>query len=73
MDRLRNAQSVVAVINTSVETTELLQEVLEDEGFTVVTAYTFDFKRGNQDLPTFFVTHQPRAVVYDIALPYVEN
>jgi CheY-like chemotaxis protein len=69
---LRN-RPVVAIINTSQETIELLQEVLQDEGFTVVTAYVVDFKRGSQDIQAFFQTHQPQAVVYDIALPYVEN
>ncbi len=64
---------VVAVINTTLETIAVLQEVLEDEGFTVVSAYILDFKRGKRDLSTFFATHQPQVVVCDIALPYVEN
>jgi DNA-binding NtrC family response regulator len=69
----RGNRSVVAIINTSQETIELLQEILTDEGFAVVTAYVVEFKQGSLDLRAFFQTHQPAAVVYDIALPYVEN
>lgn len=65
--------TVVAVIDTTTETLEILQGVLEDEGYTVPTAYTVDFKRNTEDLPTFFRTHHPQAVVYDIALPYEKN
>src|SRR3712207_5554916 len=66
-------QPMVAIINTTIETIEMLREVLGDEGFATIGAYVVDFKRGNQDLRTFFATYQPKAVVYDIALPYVEN
>jgi DNA-binding response OmpR family regulator len=63
----------IAVINTSVELVNLLQELFEMEGFAVVTAFTLDFKQGRVDFPTFCATHQPAVVVYDIALPYEEN
>jgi hypothetical protein len=69
----RGDRPVVAIINTSQEITELLQEVLADDNFAVVAAYVVDFKRGKLDLGAFFQTYQPEAVVYDIALPYVEN
>jgi CheY-like chemotaxis protein len=66
-------RKVVAVINTSEETAEVLREVLEEEGFTPVVAYIVDFKRGRANLAEFFATYRPAAVLYDIALPYIEN
>jgi DNA-binding response OmpR family regulator len=64
---------LVAVINSSVEIAELLKEALEDEGFAVVVAYTVEFKRGGRNLRAFFEEHRPRAVLWDIAIPYAEN
>ena len=64
---------LVAIINTTVETINMLREVLEDEGFTVVAAYVVALKRGEQDLATFFAEYQPQAVIFDIAIPYEEN
>lgn len=63
----------IGIINTSVETIELLQELMEDEGYATVTRYIIDFKRGAEDVQHFFATYQPAVVIYDIALPYVEN
>jgi CheY-like chemotaxis protein len=66
----------VAVINTSRETIELLRALLEEDGFepvggmdTTVTA----FKRGERDLREYLTSADPRVIVWDIALPYVEN
>jgi DNA-binding NtrC family response regulator len=64
---------VVAIINTSVETVELLAEVLAEEGFDTVEAYVIEFKRGLRDLDAFFRDQQPQAVIYDVAIPYLEN
>lgn len=63
----------VAILNTSSEVIEILQMVIEDEGFSAATGFTLDFKRGKQDLEAFFQMHQPSAVIYDIAIPYEEN
>jgi len=66
----------VAVINTSVETIELLREILADDGYTVVgspdTTVTM-FKRGQDDLRAFLTAADPQVIVWDIALPYEEN
>jgi CheY-like chemotaxis protein len=66
----------VAVINTSRETIELLRVILEEYGFepvggmdSTVTA----FKRGERDLREFLASADPRVIIWDIALPYVEN
>lgn len=65
--------AVVAVFNTSPDTVDLLRLVLEQAGFTVVSAFTFDLRDGEIDLEAFCRQHQPRVVVYDIALPYEPN
>jgi DNA-binding NtrC family response regulator len=66
-------QPHVAIINTSEETTRLLEDLMCDEGFTTITAYIPEFKRGERDIQAFFQEHRPQAVLYDIAIPYVEN
>ena len=61
---------VVAVINTSIDTVELLRHVLERAGFTVVTAMVPDFRDGRLDLEAFLRQHDPAVIVWDIAIPY---
>jgi CheY-like chemotaxis protein len=67
------SRPVVGIINTSEEMADVLHELLEEEGFIAPVAYVIDFKRGRADIEEFFATHQPQAVIWDIALPYVEN
>ena len=64
---------VVAVINTSPDTVELLTAVLEGAGFVTVSAYTHDIRHGHMDLEAFIRQHHPQVVVYDIAPPYEPN
>jgi DNA-binding NtrC family response regulator len=64
---------LVAVINTTVEIIDMLRDVLEDDDFAVAAANVVAFKQGKQDLTTFFMQHQPKAVIYDVAIPYEEN
>ena len=64
---------VVAVINSSPDTVELLRHVLQRAGFVVVSGYTFDVRDGRLDLSAFVRQHQPKVVVYDVAPPYDEN
>jgi hypothetical protein len=68
-----SGQPVVALINTAHESIELLQEVMAEAGFATVAAFVVEFKRGERDLRAFFAEHRPQAVIYDIAIPYVEN
>jgi DNA-binding response OmpR family regulator len=63
----------VAVINTSEEIAQALEWALQDEGWTTARAFTLDFKAGRQDLAAFLRQHDPRAIVWDIAIPYEEN
>lgn len=65
--------NVVAIFNTSEDTIDLLRIVFENAGFVVVTAFTNLLRDGKIDLETFMRQHQPRVIVYDIAIPYDHN
>jgi DNA-binding NtrC family response regulator len=73
MGQPSSSERRVAVVNTSQEIVELLQGILEDEGFIASTAYVINFKRDAADLHAFLHTHRPQVVLWDIALPYEEN
>src|SRR5690242_312667 len=64
---------VVAVFNTSKDTTDLLRVVIERAGYVVITAFTNALRDGEIDLEAFMRQHRPEVVVYDIAIPYEEN
>lgn len=63
----------VAVMNTSKEITEILQEALEDEGFHTCTIYTYELKEDLEKFDEFVKANKPSVIVYDIAIPYEEN
>jgi DNA-binding NtrC family response regulator len=64
---------VVAVINTSPDTVDLLRDVLEAAGLVAVTGYTYDISSGKLDLERFLRVHRPEVVLYDVAPPYDRN
>jgi DNA-binding response OmpR family regulator len=64
---------VVAIFNTSEDTTDLLRITLESAGFVVVSSFTNWIRDSKTDLEAFMRQHRPRVVVYDIALPYDQN
>jgi DNA-binding response OmpR family regulator len=64
---------VVAVFNTSEDTTDLLRYVLESAGFVVVTVFTNYLRDGRIDIAAFMREHGPQAIVYDVAIPYEAN
>jgi DNA-binding response OmpR family regulator len=68
-----SADHVVAVFNTSPDTVELLRIVLEEAGFVVVSAFTYELRDGEVDLEAFCRQHRPHVVLYDIAPPYEAN
>lgn len=69
----RNHKPLVAIINNAIESIELLNQALVDQGFATIEAYVIEFKRGMRDLDTFFHEHRPQAVIWDIAVPYIDN
>src|SRR5688572_10085374 len=70
---ITNAESVVAIINTTPDTVNLLRGAFERAGFVVVSGYTHDVREGKLDLELFLRTHQPAVIVYDVAPPYERN
>ena len=68
-----DAPPAVGVFNTSPDTVELLRIILEQAGFVVVAAYTFDLRDSKVDIEALMRQHRLRVVVYDIAPPYEKN
>ena len=64
---------VVAVINSTPDIVDMLRIAIEQAGFVVVTALTFEVREGSVDIERFIAQHQPRVIVYDIAPPYEPN
>lgn len=66
--------AVIAVVNSSEDTVEMLRACLQQHGFTsVVTGHVADFKSGVAAFPAFVSQHDPAVLVYDISLPYDQN
>ena len=64
---------VVAIINTSPDTVDLLRFVFERAGYVVVSAFSWEMRNSRLDIESFMRQHQPDVVVYDVAPPYDEN
>ena len=64
---------VVAIVNSSPDTVEMLSYWFENAGFVVVSGMTHDVRTGRLDLTRFISDHQPDVIVYDIAPPYERN
>lgn len=63
----------VGVVNGQQDTIDLLRIVLEGAGYRVVDAQARDIREGRLDLADFVQRHGVSAIVYDIAIPYLEN
>lgn len=63
----------VAILNTTEDTVALLCEIVADEGWSATGDFIVEFRRGRQDVNAFFQKHQPKVVIYDLAIPYKEN
>ena len=63
----------VAIFNTSPDTVDMLRLVLQNEGFVVVGAFTYDVRDGQVDIEALVRQHQPDLVIYDVAPPYQKN
>ena len=69
-----NQNTTVAVLNSSVDTIDMLKTCLHQHGFTsVVGAHVYDFRTGDADFRKFLAHHDPRVLIYDIAIPYEDN
>ena len=68
-----NPPPVIAVINSTPDIVEMLRVAFEHAGFVVVSTFTYLIRAGEVDLEAFIQQHQPQAIVYDIAPPYLSN
>ena len=68
-----SSSGVVAILNTNDDLVNLLREALAEQGFNVVTGHIKDIKSGRLDFGEFLRAHDPRVIVYDIAVPYEDN
>ena len=68
-----NSSPTVAVINSTPDIVDMLRLVVEQAGFVVVTALTFEIRDGHVDIDQLIRQHQPLVIVYDIAPPYDAN
>jgi DNA-binding NarL/FixJ family response regulator len=67
-------EAVIAVINSSEDTVEMVREWLHHSGFeNVVAAHVRDIRDGATDFLAFVERHQPRVFIYDISIPYDQN
>lgn len=64
---------VIAVVNTTPELIAMLEDLLAQEGYPVVTANLTDFRSGKRDLIEFINTHDPSILIYDLPPPYAEQ
>jgi CheY-like chemotaxis protein len=64
---------LIAILNATQASIDVLQSIIEHEGFTTIADFIVDFREGRKDLAAFFKAHQPKAVVYDIGPPYIQN
>jgi DNA-binding NarL/FixJ family response regulator len=65
---------VIAVVNSSEDTVEMLRSCLQQHGFSsVVTGHIHDFKAGEADFKQFVADHDPAVFIYDVSIPYDKN
>ncbi len=67
-----SSKPLVAILNTSPDFISVLTEVLDMEGFEIISEYIIKFRNGQKDIRLFFDEHQPHVVVCDVAMPYVD-
>lgn len=66
-------KEIVAILNSTPDVIEIIQVVLEDEGFNVVGGLIPQFRRGHKSIIKFMNDHKPDLVIYDIPPPYESN
>ena len=67
---MQDSPPVVAIVNTSPDTVEMLRIVLQHEGFVVMGLYSHEARDGKIDIAALVRQHDPAVVIYDIAPPY---
>ena len=60
----------VAIINTTMDTVQMVRDALHPAGFVVVSCFANDIRDGKIDFGAFLRLHSPRVIIYDLAPPY---
>ena len=68
--QLTDSRPVVLVLNTNVDTVEMLRAELDGAGFLSITSMVDELVRGITTMDPLLLAHPPSAVIYDVALPY---
>jgi DNA-binding response OmpR family regulator len=67
-------RQIVALINASDDTVEMVQRMLAASGFECLIGCHFsDLKKGRIDFARYLGQHDPDVVIFDISPPYKEN
>jgi DNA-binding response OmpR family regulator len=67
-------RGVVALINASDDTVDMVQRMLAASGFKCLVGCHFaDLKKGHIDFGRYVAKHRPEVVIFDISPPYSEN
>ena len=61
---------VVLVLNSNIDTVEMLRTALDASGFLAISQFVDQLMRGSTMLEPLLRTNPPSAVLYDVALPY---
>jgi CheY-like chemotaxis protein len=61
---------IVLVLNTNVDTVEMLRTALDASGFLAISQFVDELMRGNATLEPLLQSSPPSAVLFDVALPY---
>ena len=68
------ARHVVALFNSSDDTVEMVQRMLDASGFTCLVGCHFaDLRKRHIDFTRYLREHDPDVVIFDISPPYREN
>jgi len=73
MKEEKKETTTIAVINSSEDIVEMIQLLLNENGFHTVAGHVPDFKKGREDFVGFCQKHDPQVILVDIAPPYEEN
>jgi CheY-like chemotaxis protein len=65
-----NTPPLILILNTNIDTVELLRMALEMRGLLTTSAMVDELKRGEVDVEAILRLHKPSAILYDVPIPY---
>ncbi len=67
------APRMVGILDSTEDVVEVLEELLQAEGYATTAAFIPDFKRGRGDLAQWLDQLPPTIILYDLPPPYEAN